>query len=144
MTRVVGYTRELFAGAGIAADVEELKEAGAAPVFVDLASVDVRKRPGLAECLRVLEAGDLLVFTSSARLSHSVAHFVLTTTALAERGVLFRSVAEPALTAGGGNVTDSVQVLSALGGLARRLRSLETRQGMKDAAAAGRHAGRRR
>ena len=142
MTRIVGYTRELFAGAGTAADVEQLEGVGAAPVFMDLASVDVRKRPGLAECLRVLGAGDLLVFTSSARLSHSLAHFVLTTTALAERGVLFRSVAEQALTAGAGHVSDPVQVLSALGGLARRLRSLETRQGMKDAAAEGRHAGR--
>ena len=30
MTRVVGYTRELFAGAGVTADVEELEAAGAA------------------------------------------------------------------------------------------------------------------
>src|SRR3546814_16779595 len=99
MTRVVGYTRELFAGAGIAADVEQLEATGAEPVFVALASVDVRKRPGLAECLRVLEAGALLVFTSSARLSHRVAHFVFTTTALSERGVLFITLASSSLSA---------------------------------------------
>jgi len=142
MTRVVGYTRELFARAGVTADVEELEEFGAAQVFVDLVGVDVRKRPELAECLRVLEAGDLLVVTSSARLSHSLPHFVLTTTTLASRGVRFRSIAEPALTSGTGQVSDPVEVLSALDGLTRRLRSLETREGMKDAAAEGRRAGR--
>jgi len=142
MTRVVGYTRELFTGAGVAADVEELEAAGAEHVFVDLAGVDVRKRPELAECLRVLRAGDLLVVTSSARLSHSLTHFVVTTTALASRGVRFRSIAEPALTSGAGQVSDPVEVLSALDGLTRRLRSLETREGMKDAAAEGRRAGR--
>jgi DNA invertase Pin-like site-specific DNA recombinase len=142
MTRVIGYTRELFAGAGVTVDVEELESAGATQVFVDLASVDARKRPGLAECLRILEAGDVLVVTSSARLSHSLTHFVLTTTALAARSVLFRSVAEPALTSGIGHVSDPVEVLCALDGLTRRLRSLETREGMKDAAAEGRRAGR--
>lgn len=142
MTRVVGYSRELFVGAGVTADVEELEAAGAEHLFVDLAGVDVRKRPELAECLRVLGAGDLLVVTSSARLSHSLTHFVLTTTALASRGVGFRSIAEPALTSGAGQVSDPVEVLSALDGLTRRLRSLETREGMKDAAAEGRRAGR--
>jgi DNA invertase Pin-like site-specific DNA recombinase len=142
VTRVVGYSRELFAGAGVTADVEELEAAGVELVFVDLAGVDVRKRPELAECLRVLRAGDLLVVTSSARLSHSLTHFVLTTTALASRGVRFRSIEEPALTSGVGQVSDPVEVLSALDGLARRLRSLETREGMKEAAAAGRRAGR--
>lgn len=142
MTRVVGYTRELFAGAGVTADVEELEAAGAERVFVDLAGVDARKRPELADCLRVLEAGDLLVVTSSARLSHSLTHFVLTITALAARGVRFRSIAEPALTSGARQVSDPVEVLSALDGLTRRLRSVETREGMKDAAAEGRRAGR--
>ena len=142
MTRVVGYTRELFAGAGVAADVEELQAAGAVQVFVDLVGADVRKRSGLAECLRVLEAGDMLVVTSSARLSHSLTHFVLTTTDLASRGVRFRSVAEPALTSGAGQISDPFEVLSALDGLTRRLRSLEIREGMKDAAAEGRRAGR--
>ncbi|MCR2764979.1 recombinase family protein [Microbacterium sp. zg.B48] len=142
MTRVVGYTRELFADAGATADADELERAGAEPVFADLTSADARTRPELAACLDDLDAGDVLLVTSSARLSHGLHHFISTIADLTARGVGFRSLAEPALSTGAGMVSDPAEVLAALEGLARRLRSVETRAGMRDAAAAGRRAGR--
>lgn len=142
MTRLIGYSRELFSHADASGDVEELKLAGAGEVFVDAATVDPRKRPALAECLGSLLAGDVLVVTSSDRLSHALTHFVTTVTALGARGVAFRSLTEPALCTDAEPSADASQVLAALDGLGRRLRSLETREGMKAAAAAGRRAGR--
>ncbi|MGA1828243.1 recombinase family protein [Microbacterium sp.] len=142
MTRLVGYSRELLIGADTPDDVDELKLAGAGEVFVDAASVDPRKRPALAECLGSLQEGDVLVVSSSDRLSHGLSHFVATVTALGARGVVFRSLTESALCTDAGPPADASQVLAALEGLRRRLRSLQTREGMKAAAAAGRRAGR--
>lgn len=142
MTRLVGYSRELFAGADASRDLKELELAGVGAVFVDPASADPRRRPALVECLASLEAGDVLVVTSSDRLSHALAHFVSTVTELGARGVLFRSLSEPALSIDSDPPADLLQALAALDGLRRRLRSLETREGMKAAAAEGRRAGR--
>lgn len=142
MTRLVGYSRELLVGADTSDDVEALKLAGAGGVFVDAATVDPRKRPALAECLGSLETGDVLVVTGSDRLSHALTHFVATVTALGARGVVFRSLTEPALSTDADPPADASQVLAALDGLGRRLRSLQTREGMKAAATEGRRAGR--
>jgi len=142
MTRVVGYTRELFVGADTSSDAEELRQAGATQVFSDAASASPRLRPELGVCLRSLGTGDMLVVSSSARLSHSLGHFVSTMDDLAVAGVLFRSLTEPALATGFGPSEDRAQVWAALRGLQRRLKSLGTRAGMSVAAAEGRHAGR--
>ena len=142
MTRLVGYSRELFVGADASRDVEQLKSAGAGEVFIDPATADPRRRPALAECLASLNAGDVLVVTSSDRLSHALAHFVSTVTELGARGVLFRSLTEPALSVGSDQPADLLHGLAALDRLRRRLRSLETREGLKAAAADGRRAGR--
>ena len=142
MTRLVGYSRELVSQADASGDVEELTRAGVGEVFVDVASVDPRKRPALAECVGSLGTGDVLVVTGSDRLSHGLSHFVATVTALGARGVVFRSLTESALCTDAGPPADASQVLAALEGLRRRLRSLQTREGMKAAAADGRRAGR--
>jgi len=142
VTRLVGYSRELVSHADASGDVEELTLAGASDVFVDAVTVDPRRRPALAECLGCLQEGDVLVVTSSDRLSHGLSHFVATVTALDARGVVFRSLTESALCTDAGPAADASQVLAALDGLRGRLRSLQTREGMKAAAAAGRRAGR--
>lgn len=142
MTRLVGYTRELTAGTGTAADVAELMAAGAVRVFTDDASADPRTRPGLAECLTFLESGDVLVVSSAAQLSHAVTHFVSTLAGLTDRAVQFRSLSEPALCTGVEPGVDPAEVYAALEGLRRRLVSVRTRAGMASAAASGKRAGR--
>jgi len=118
MTRVVGYTRELFAGTDTSSDADQLRQAGATQVFSDAASANPRMRPELGVCLRSLEAGDTLVVTSSARLSHSLGHFVSTMEDLAVAGVRFRSLTEPALATGFGPSEDLAQVWGPAGSAA--------------------------
>lgn len=140
MTRVAGYTRAVASDQDVAADVAALTDAGAEQAFTDDADAEPRQRPGLAECLAALHPGDVLVVLSASHLSHSVAHFVTTVSALAERGVGFRSLSEPALCTG--ERVDPVEVLVALEALRHRLVSVRTRAGMASAAAAGKRPGR--
>lgn len=141
MSRLIGYTRELVAGDSVADDIDRLTRTGAVRVFEDAASVTLRSRPGLAECLQSLQAGDTLVVSSAARLAQSVTHFVTTVSDLVERDVAFRSLSEPALSTGAEPVDPAV-VLVALEGLRKRLAGMQTRAGMAAAAREGRRPGR--
>lgn len=140
MTRLVGYTRELLPGAGIAADSEQFTVAGADRVFADDASTDAQTRSGLHECLESLEPGDTLLVTSAVMLAPTVAQFLALVSGLANRGVGFRSLTEPALSSGA--PVDPTEVFAALEALKRRLSSLQTRAGMASAASDGRRPGR--
>ncbi|GAA1661918.1 recombinase family protein [Microbacterium lacus] len=141
MSRIVGYTREID-GAGAAGDVAELERAGAVQVFTDVASDKPRDRPGLAQCLASLARRDELLVVSSDRLSPNLAHLVSTVADLTDRGVVFRSLSEPALCTTAEIPAGPGEVLLALQHLQRRLRGVETRAGMVSASAQGRHPGR--
>lgn len=140
MTRLVGYTRELVIGAGTTSDAEQLALAGADPVFADEGSGESQERPRLRECLAFLQPGDHLVVTSAAMLSATVPQFLTLVNQLMAHGVHFRSLGEPALSAG--VEVDSTEVFAALESLRRRLSSLQTRAGMAAAANEGRRPGR--
>jgi DNA invertase Pin-like site-specific DNA recombinase len=136
----VGYTRELAPGAGTDNDTAHLTAEGVERVFADAWSGDTKARPRLAECLEVVHSGDVVVVTSAAMLAPTVAQFVSTVAALAERGIGFHSLTEPELSSG--RSVDPTEVLVALEGLRRRLTSLQTRAGMASAATEGRRPGR--
>jgi DNA invertase Pin-like site-specific DNA recombinase len=141
MSRLIGYTRELFAGDSVADDIQLLNDAGAVRVFEDAGSVDLRGRVGLAACLQSLTAGETLVVSSAARLAQSVTHFVTTVSDLAGREVAFRSLSEPGLSTGTDPVDPAVMFV-ALEGLRKRLAGMQTRAGMAAAAREGRRPGR--
>lgn len=140
MTRVVGYSRELAPGLGTASDAEQLILAGASAVFTDDESADAAKREGLRKCVESLQPGDMLIVTSAAMLAPTVPLFMGTVAGLSARGVIFRSLSDPLLSAGG--QADPVDVIAALESLRRRLSSLQTRAGMASAAGEGRRPGR--
>jgi DNA invertase Pin-like site-specific DNA recombinase len=142
VSRVVGYTREVVPGAGVDGDIEKLTAAGAEQVFADAGSGGGRERPALQECLVALRAGDVLVVTASERLSHTLPHFIGTIADLTGRGVLFRSLSEPALCSDSSERAGAGEVMVALERFQRRLRGLETRAGLVTAATKGRRPGR--
>jgi len=142
VTQLVGYTGELFPGAGVASDVEQLTRAGAVRVYTDQSPGGGRARPALQECLDDIEAGDILLVATAATLSATVPQFLTTVNYLINRGVAFRSLSEPALCAGLGIPADPAEVFAALEALRRRLVSVHTRAGMASAASEGRRPGR--
>jgi DNA invertase Pin-like site-specific DNA recombinase len=137
VTRVVGYSRPLGVDDDLEADAAALRAAGAIVVHLGLGD---RKDRVLRSCLDELSAGDVLLVSRAVRLSPSLTHFVSTVTSMGRRGVRFRSIAEPALSAGALSTTSDV--LMALESMRCELISIRTRAGMADAAAAGRKLGR--
>jgi DNA invertase Pin-like site-specific DNA recombinase len=137
VTRVVGYSRPLGVDDDLEADAAALRAAGAMVVHLGLGD---RKDRVLRSCLDELSAGDVLVVSRAIRLSPSLTHFVSTMSAMGRRGVAFRSIAEPELSAGSRPIT--TEVYTALESMRSELISIRTRAGMADAAAAGRKLGR--
>lgn len=141
-SRVVGYTRTLRAGAPIDEDVAVLKAHGAEEVFVDAGEGHPRDRPELKECLARLSAGDTLVVTSAARLSHTLNHLVSTLRSLDDGSIFFRSLAEPALDLTRASEPATDNYLIALDDVRRTLLGDRVRGGLLAASIDGRRAGR--
>jgi len=89
----------------LALQLDALEAVGCARVFTDHASGSRVDRPQLGAVLDQLRAGDTLVVWRLDRLGRSLRYLIDTVTALAERGVGFRSVTEAIdTTAAGGRL----------------------------------------
>ena len=111
-------------------------------IFVDKASGAKADRPGLTQCLKTLQAGDLLLVWRLDRLGRSMAHLVTLVEQLQERGIGFRSICDGAIdttTASGELVFN---IFATLAQFERRLIQERTRAGLAAARARGRLGGR--
>jgi DNA invertase Pin-like site-specific DNA recombinase len=100
--------------------VDALKGAGCYQAFTETASNARSDRPTLKQLLGQLRPGDTLVVWKLDRLGRSLRHLVDTVTALADRGVGFRSLQEAiATTTPGGKLV--FHVFAALAGFERDL-----------------------
>lgn len=141
MTRSIGYSRRVGAALDHEAEEQALLEAGTDMVFVDQGRPTARDQPELTLCLAALKPGDTLVVTRAARLRPGLTAFVQTVAELSDRGVRFRSLAEPAL-ASTVSAIDPRELLVALNTLRGELVGIRTRAGMERAQAEGRRPGR--
>jgi DNA invertase Pin-like site-specific DNA recombinase len=141
---VYGYARVSSDGQTVAAQVAELKAAGAAKVFSETASGAKTDRAELAKALRVLHPGDTLLVTRLDRLARSTRDLLNTLHTLAERGVGFKSLVD---TWADTTTAHGRLMLTVLGGLAEFERALilaRTGEGRKRAQARGVRFGRPR
>ena len=138
---VVGYARVSTSEQNPSLQLDALASAGAVRVFTDHCSGASNDRPELAKCLDYLQPGNVLAVWRIDRLGRSVPHLVETVTALAARGVQFRSLTESidTTTAGGELV---FTIFAALAQMERRVLSERTRAGLDAARARGRVGGR--
>jgi DNA invertase Pin-like site-specific DNA recombinase len=85
---IVGYARTSTAEqrAGLEGQERDLRAAGAERVFSEQVS-SVGTRPGLAECLAFLRAGDALMVTKPDRLARDTAHLLTVESDLTKRGI---------------------------------------------------------
>jgi DNA invertase Pin-like site-specific DNA recombinase len=94
-----GYARVSTDDQNPALQLSELKRAGCKRIFTDKASGAHVKRPELANCLKALKAGDVLVVWKLDRLGRSLRDLIALLDDLKARSVVFRSVTEAIDTA---------------------------------------------
>ncbi len=94
MGHLLGYARVSTADQQPRLQVDALERAGCLRVFTETGSGALADRPVLEQVLDHLRPGDTLVVWKLDRLGRSLRHLVDTVTALAERGVGFRSLQE--------------------------------------------------
>jgi DNA invertase Pin-like site-specific DNA recombinase len=140
---LIGYARVSTIDQTLALQQDALKAAGCEQTFTDTASGALTDRPGLAQALSHLRAGDTLVVWRLDRLGRSLVHLIDTITDLQQRGIHFKSLQEQldTMTSGGKLV---FHVFGALAEFERDLIRERTRAGLAAARARGTVGGRPR
>jgi DNA invertase Pin-like site-specific DNA recombinase len=137
-----GYARVSTDGQTLTAQDAALREHGCAKVFAEKASGAKTDRKALAQALRALGSGDVLVVTRLDRLARSTRDLLNTLDAIAKAGAGFKSLAD---TWADTTTAHGRLMLTVLGGLAEFERSLilaRTSEGRARAQARGVHMGR--
>ena len=137
----LGYARVSTEEQTLNLQRDALTAAGCDRTYTDTASGAKAERPGLAEALDHCRSGDTLVVWRLDRLGRSLPHLIETVTALAARGVGFKSLTESIdTTSPGGKLI--FHIFGALAEFERDLIRERTRAGLTAARARGRRGGR--
>lgn len=139
---LIGYARVSTPDQKLSLQHDALQRAGCDRVFDDQASGARADRPGLAEALAYLRAGDTLVVWKLDRLGRSMSHLIEKVGELAARGIGFRSLTENIDTTTPGGML----VFNIFGSLAQFERDLireRTQAGLRAARERGSKGGRR-
>jgi DNA invertase Pin-like site-specific DNA recombinase len=139
---IYGYARVSTAGQSEAAQVRQLRAAGAARVFREVASGTKTDRPQLRRLLAAISPGDVVMVTRLDRLARSTRDLLNTLAAITSKEAGFRSLADiwADTTTAHGRL-----MLTVLGGLAefeRELIRARTGEGRERAKANGQSLGR--
>ncbi len=142
--RLVGYARVSTDDQDLSLQIDALTKQGipANSIFMDKISGAKTERPGLNECLKSLQPGDILVVWRLDRLGRSMRHLITLVEDLRNKGIGFRSVSEGAIdtTCASGELI--FNIFSALAQFERRLIQERTKAGLAAARARGRMGGR--
>ena len=142
--RLFGYARVSTDDQDLSLQIDALTKQGipTKAIFMDKVSGAKTDRPGLNECLKTLQPGDILVVWRLDRLGRSMRHLITLVEDLRNKGIGFRSVSEGAIdtTCASGELI--FNIFSALAQFERRLIQERTKAGLAAARARGRMGGR--
>ena len=137
-----GYARVSTDGQALAPQVEQLRAAGATKVYRETASGAKRDRAQLAKLLKEVEPGDVVLVTRLDRLARSTRDLLNVLGALAEKGAMFRSLADPWADTTTPHGRLMLTVLAGLAEFERELIRARTGEGRERAKREGRKMGR--
>lgn len=142
MASTYGYARLSPAVPDPNLQQDALAAAGCTDIVVDRTPGKAARQPQLAQLLVKLSEGDALVVWRLDRLARTQKRLITIIAVLGERGIAFRSLTEGFDTtrASGDHI---LEVITALARCERDLIIEQTRLGIVDARARGRHGGRR-
>src|SRR5271170_1476532 len=118
---IYGYARVSTDGQSVAAQVKELRDAGAEKVFRETARGGQTDRAQLRRALDKLDTDDVLIVTRLDRLARSTRDLLNTLAAIADKGARFRSLGD---TWADTTTAHGRLILTVLGGLAEFEREL--------------------
>ncbi len=137
MTTVYGYARVSSDGQSLASQQAELAGAGCAKVYAEKVSGAKSDRAELGKMLKRLEAGDALIVTRLDRLARSTRDLLNILHELAQKGVSFKSLADPWCDTSTMHGELLVTLLAGFATFERRLIAARTEDGRKRAKARG-------
>lgn len=139
---IIGYARVSTQDQNPDFQIDALKKAGTEELFVEKMTGKFRERPELAQCLRTLRKGDVLIVWKLDRLARSLKDLVEIVQDLNDRGVGFKSLTEAIdTTSAGGRLV--FHIFGALSEFEHDLIRERTKAGLQAARARGRKGGRR-
>jgi len=140
---IFGYARVSTGGQSEAAQVRQLRAAGAGKVFREVASGAKTDRPQLRRLLAQLAAGDVLMITRLDRLARSTRDLLNTRGTITEKKAGFRSLADAWADTTTAHGRLMVTILAGLEEFERELIRARTGEGRARAKANGQSLGRK-
>lgn len=129
----VGYARVSTSEQNISNQVEILKENGCEKVFTDIASGVREDRAGLNDMLSYLRKGDIIMVYKTDRIFRSLKNMIDLIERFNEKGILFKSITEPAFDTTSANGKFIIQIFGAVAEFERNLISERTKAGLEGA-----------
>lgn len=129
----VGYARVSTSDQNISTQVEILKKNGCEKIFMDVASGVRENRTGLNEMLSYLRKDDIIIVYKTDRIFRSLKNMIELIEKFNEKGVLFKSITEPAFDTTSANGRFIIQIFAAVAEFERSLISDRTKAGLEGA-----------
>ena len=145
MGRFFGYARVSREEQNLELQMNALKSVGCDEkfIFTDKVSGAKAERPGLNQCLKMLDNGDTLVVWRLDRLGRSVSHLIKLIENLRKEGISFKSICDGVIDTTTASGELIFNIFSSLAQFERRLTQERTRAGLSAARARGRLGGRK-
>ena len=141
---MIGYARVSTSEQNLSLQINALRQAGCQEIFSDKISGAKAKRPGLANCLSVLNSGDQLIVWRLDRLGRSLLHLVSVVSDLRKRNIGFRSLMDGSIDTTTASGELIFNIFASLAQFERQLIRERTRAGLAVARARGKNGGRPR
>ncbi|AZB09303.1 recombinase family protein [Chryseobacterium sp. G0162] len=129
----VGYARVSTPEQNISTQVEMLKDNGCEKIFTDIASGVREDRLGLNEMLSYLRKDDIILVYKTDRIFRSLKNMIELIDKFNEKGILFKSITEPAFDTTSANGKFIIQIFGAVAEFERSLISERTKSGLEGA-----------
>ncbi|SEH29908.1 MULTISPECIES: recombinase family protein [Chryseobacterium] len=130
---IVGYARVSTSDQNISTQVEILREKGCEKIFTDIASGVREDRTGLNEMLSYLRKDDIILVYKTDRIFRSLKNMIDLIEKFNEKGILFKSITEPAFDTTSANGKFIIQIFGAVAEFERNLISERTKSGLEGA-----------
>ncbi|MDV3776948.1 DNA-invertase [Elizabethkingia anophelis] len=130
---VVGYARVSTSEQNLDTQEDLLRDNGCERIFSDVASGVRENRSGLNEMLSYLRKGDVVIVYKTDRIFRSLKNMIDLIDKFNEKGILFKSLSEPAFDTTSANGKFIIQIFGAVAEFERNLISERTKVGLEGA-----------